>query len=159
MRATALILLVSAWGCVVEPGASPARTVRVDGALPDGTGWVDWHTGTPTVGIFMGPQGGQHVWVSVTTSTEFYTKKARLSVGMTDLDTGEEVKPGVFQFVKELLPEGEGLRAAAVTAFVKEPCKIKGHRVLVRVAVEDLVGLTGTGESIIRPTWDGFCTE
>jgi len=46
----------------------------------------------------------------------------------------------------------------AITAYVKEPCVIKGHHIQVHVGVTDLVGLTGADQAVIIPSWSGFCS-
>ena len=151
-----LLMLLAA--CATDATTTATTgVVRVDGALDDGTGLVDWQTGTATPAIVMGPQGGQHVWTVVTTSHAFYAKRMRITVEMTDLDTGEIVKPGAFQFTKDMVDTADGLQSPAITAFVKEPCKVKGHHLRVRADVEDLVGVTGSAEATITPTWTGYC--
>ena len=150
-----LTLVVTACATTTEPPGT--AEVAVNGAQDDGSGWVNWHEAQVSPPIVMGPQGGQHVWVVVSTSTAFQAKRVRVTVRMTDLDTGEVVKPGDFQFTKDMVDAPDGRRTPAITAYVKEPCKVAGRHVRVHVDVEDLVGLTGSAEATITPTWNGFC--
>lgn len=148
-------------GCASETGSGSTSTssVIIGGCKDDGTGYLDWHSSTIAPNIVMGPQGGQHVYVSVRATSDFYVKNARITVDGLDLDTGDIVKPGAFEFTRSFTPEGSGLGVVGLTSFVKEPCKIKGHRVRMHVHVEDLVGLTGDDEAIITPSWNGFCAN
>ncbi len=160
MRAVTWLLLLSLAGCATSGVSTVGGTsgVRIGGANEDGTGFVDWHSATVSPTIVMGPQGGQHVWVSLRTDRDFYASKMRITIAMTDLDTGEVVKPGEIPFTRTLVDDGQELQVSGITAYIKEPCKIKGHHVRVHADVEDLVGLTGSDEAVITPTWSGYCT-
>ncbi len=157
MRTVIALTALLCAACTTTAAEVPAGTVIVGGANDDGTGFVDWHTSTVGPPIVMGPQGGQHIWVSVRTGRNFNASKMRLLIDMTDLDTGDVVKPGQIPFTRTLTDSGTELQITGITAYVKEPCKIKGHHVRVHVGVEDLVGLPGSDEAIIIPTWSGFC--
>ncbi len=156
----ASVLVVSACTSNAAPGALGTGSVIIGGANDDGTGFVDWHGATVKPHIIMGPQGGQHVWVMLHTSRDFYASKMRVTVDMTDVDTGQAVKPGEMPFTRTLTDTGDLLTTDgnAITAYIKEPCVIQGHHILVHVAVSDLMGLTGSDEATIIPSWSGFCT-
>lgn len=159
MRAVAAALCGILTACATAAVDAPPATsaITIGGATDDGTGFVDWHGATVSPPVVMGPQGGQHIWVSLRTGREFYANKMRILIDMMDLDTGEVVKPGQIPFTRNLTEDGNALAFSGLTAYVKEPCRIKGHRVRVHVSVEDLVGLTGSDEAIVTPTWSGYC--
>ncbi len=161
MRTLMGLLAVCLLACTTTTTTTTSgpATLLIGGANDDGTGFVDWHGATATPPIIMGPQGGQHVWVSVRTTRDFYASKMRFTIDMTDLDTAQEVKPGPMQFTRTLIDDGTVLQFSGITAYVKEPCKITGHHVRVHVDVSDLVGLTGSDEAVIVPNWtSGACT-
>lgn len=160
MRSVMLHFCVLLVGCATSATSAPpgSSTLVIGGANDDGTGFVDWHGETVAPPIIMGPQGGQHVWVSIRSSHDFNATKMRITIDMTDLDTSEVVKPGQMQFTRTLVESGDWLQFSAITAYVKEPCKIRGHHVRVHVSAEDLVGMTGSDEAVIVPKWtSGAC--
>ena len=158
MHAVKWLLLSLLAGCASETTPPVAGTsVVMGGANEDGTAPVDWHSGLFSPPILMGPQGGQHIWVSVRTGHGFNAKSMRFTIDMTDVDTGEVVKPGTIPVTANLTDVGDALQVTNLRAYVKEPCKINGHRVRVHVGLEDLIGLTGSDEVDIKPTWSGFC--
>jgi hypothetical protein len=159
MRAVKWLLIVALPGCASSPTSAPIEdtNVVIGGASDDGTAVVDWHAGLFTPPILMGPQGGQHIWVSVRAGHGFHAKSMRFTIDMTDLDTGEVVKPGTIPVTATMSDVGDALQVTNLRGYVKEPCKIKGHRVHIRVGLEDLMGLTGSDEVDIKPQWSGFC--
>ncbi len=154
------LLLAACASASSMPAAVGDTTVLIGGANDDGTGFVDWHGQTATPNLIMGPQGGQHVWVMLRTGHAFNAEKMRILMDMTDLDTGLVVKPGQMPFTRTLTDAGDALvtDGNAITAYVKEPCVIKGHHIQVHVGVTDLVGLTGADQAVIIPSWSGFCS-
>lgn len=152
-----LVLGVAACASIGAPEPVGDMTISLGGDNDDGTGVVDWHAATVAPPIVMGPQGGQHIWLSLRTGHSYQAKSMRLVIDMTDLDTGEAVKPGSIPVTTTLTDVGDALQGTGLRAYVKEPCKIMGHHVRVHVSVEDLVGLTGSDEAVITPTWGGFC--
>lgn len=141
-----------------SPDGSGDTRVELGGADDEGQQFIDWADGTATPKMVRGPQGGQHIWVR-TRSQGLWHKKARISVTMTLVDSGNVVKPGTVPVMPtlEVLPDGDAL-SPGITAYVKCPCQVVGRQVRVRAEIVDLYGLTGVGEATIRPTWDGDCS-
>ena len=140
------------------------RTVWVGGSLDNGTGFVDW---SPAPGvdlpksatIISGPQGGQHIWVTVRTKG-LWSNKARIRVEIVHAQDGTVAKPGYVEVIGSLKVDPaapEWLYYQGIAAFIKEPCKIMKIPHRVQVKVTDLYGDQAAGEARIVPTWDGWC--
>ncbi len=128
----------------------------IGGANDDGTGFVDWRSGAVTPTIIMGPQGGQHVYVSVR-AANLWPKKIRMGVEMRDALTDEVVKPGRIEITSSLKADCEWMTYTGMTAFVKEPCKISDRKLKVHLDVSDLYGVKATDDAVITPHWEGYC--
>jgi len=140
-------------------GATPTQpTAWVGGANDDGSGFVDWRSGTARPTIIMGPQGGQHVYVSVRVAA-LWPKKIRMGVEMRDAQTGEVVKPGRIEITSSLKADEAWMAYAGMTAFVKEPCKISDRKMKVHLDVSDLYGVKATDDAVITPHWAGYCSR
>ncbi|MSP92483.1 MAG: hypothetical protein EXR79_11900 [Myxococcales bacterium] len=140
-----------------DPDAATAPVAWGGGSLGDGSGFVEWDDGKATPVIIRGPQGGQHIWVSVRCKG-FHPKKIRLGVEMFDAETGDAMKPGRVEVTISLKPDVEAWSLhAGIPAFVKEPCKVKNRKLRVKFDVMDLYGVHGQDEAFITPTWDGLC--
>ncbi len=148
-------------GCASSTGtAEDPLLVQVGGASPSGNGFVDWSTLGTGAAIITGIQGGQHIWVSA---------RAKLA-GATTLDvavtmyreaTGGQaeamVKPGTVEIQRKAETDGAWQVLAGVPAFVKEPCKIREHRVRVEAVVRTGDGRTAAAKAWITPHFDGYC--
>ena len=132
----------------------------VGGASVEGKGFIDWQDGSATPAIIRGPQGGQHIWVSVR-MTGLSPKKLKMTVEMARKDNGTVVKPGAVPLILTLKPSPEHPTAfefASLTAFVKCPCQVAGKPLVVRLELADLYGRTFQTSATITPTWDGDCS-
>lgn len=171
---TALLLLslvAPLGGCTSSGGGGdgdPTVSFEIGGSSDEGEGFVDWSAGDATPPMIRGPQGGQHVWVSVR-ARGLWPKKARVAIEMFLDETGVVVKPGRVPITANLHPEDPALQDAepdleawygfeGITAFVRCPCQVQGKRFRVVATIEDLYGADGTDEAYITPTWDGSCT-
>lgn len=137
---------------------SSAPAVWTGGSNDDGTGFVDWRSGEVKPTIIMGPQGGQHVYVSLRISN-LWPKKIRMGVEMRDAETDEVVKPGRIEITSSLKADGDWMAYTGMTAFVKEPCKISDRKIKVHVDVSDLYGVKATDDAVITPHWGGYCLD
>ncbi len=139
-------------------GTDETIAVVVGGSDEPGQVFVDWPETGASAPMIRGPQGGQHVWVSVRTRG-LWPKKMRLDVQMTAIDTEVVVKPGKVPLLLSLSPGPDGYdEVIGVTAYVKCPCQVKDRKLRVDVDVVDLYGLVGHGTGYVTPTWDGDCS-
>jgi hypothetical protein len=137
-------------------GGPPGVAVQVGGADLKGERWVELGPGAEAA-MVRGPQGGQHIWVSVR-AQGLWPSKMRVDVTMTLLDSGVTVKPGTVPLLLTLKPGADGwVEAIGMTAYVKCPCQVVGRPVRIDVALIDLYGLTGAGQATVTPLWDGAC--
>ncbi len=133
--------------------------VQVGGANEDGTGFVDWSSGTFSPKVITGPQGGQHVWVS-TKSIRVSPTKLRIGVIMHDAETGDLVKPGRVEMTHTPAKNAEGwYEYDGIPAFVKEPCVISGRKLKVDLDISDLYGVTASTSAFITPHFDLWCPD
>lgn len=152
-----------------DGGGPAAPSVWVGGSKDDGSGFVDWRDGLGTPPILRGPQGGQHVWVSVR-MRNLHPKKLRMAFTMFVGESDTKVIPGRVEITSTLKPEPEEATAGAEAAsegpwflyqgapsFVKCPCQVYGKKLRVELEVIDLYGLTAKDVAWIAPTWDGNC--
>lgn len=174
--AVALVLSAAACGDPTEPSGGPdALTVDgysnykqppqavVGGSFDHGAGFVDWteqgaDLPTPAT-IISGPQGGQHIWVSVRTKGLWPTK-ARMGVQFVDPQTGAIAKPGVVEVIATLKTDPtapDWLLYEALPAFIKEPCGVRDKPMRAELKVVDLYGRTVQDTAVIVPTWTGWC--
>ena len=133
---------------------------QVGGASDTGKGFVDWTDGEATPPMIRGPQGGQHVWVTVR-MRGLSPKKLRMTVEMSRKDNGKIVKPGavpVMSTVKTSPEFPSGFQSNYITAFVRCPCQVANKPLRVHLAVADLYGRTFETDATITPTWDGDCS-
>lgn len=171
-RVLALVLALACAGCPSEvapaddagaldggsDGSVEAIEVVVGGSDEPGQVFVPWTATGAVAPMIRGPQGGQHVWVSVRTRG-LWPKKMRLDVTMTAIDTNVVVKPGKVPLLLSLVPGPDGYdEVIGVTAYVKCPCQVKDRKLRVDVDVVDLYGLVGHGVGYVTPTWDGDCS-
>jgi hypothetical protein len=140
------------------------RTVWVGGSLDNGTGFVDWSLAPgvdlpKSATIISGPQGGQHIWVTVRTKG-LWSNKARIRVEIVHAQDGTVAKPGYVEIIGSLKVDPaapEWLYYQGIAAFIKEPCKIMKIPHRVQIQIVDLYGDKAAGEARIVPTWDGWC--
>lgn len=144
-----------------QVAAPPAKlTVRVGGADTAGKGFVSWETPDRDATIITGPQGGQHIWVSVGVDLPAaVTLNAAVTLFREPTGTLAEalVKPGMVEFRRPTKLIGGQQVLEGVTAFVKEPCKINGQRVRVEVTAHTEGGRSGQAKAWIVPHYDGPC--
>jgi len=132
----------------------------VGGASDDGKGFIDWQSGEETAKMIRGPQGGQHVWVSVR-MTGLSNKKLRMTVEMVREDNGKVVKPGAVPVMSSLKGnkfKPGGYQFSAITAFVKCPCQVAKKTLIVNLKLEDLYGRTYKTSAKVLALWDGDCS-
>lgn len=139
-----------------EIDAGPQPTVHVGGTSDSGDGFVDWAAGDFHPNIIRGPQGGQHIWIAARMQN-LWPKKMRMAIELFDAATGELVKPGKVEITITFNPDGDWLAYSGMPAFVKEPCKIKDHKLRAHLTLNDLYGVTTSADAFITPKWDGFC--
>lgn len=148
-------------GSITPDGNGGGIAIVVGGSDDEGKTWVPWPEQGASAPMIRGPQGGQHVWVSVRTQG-LWPKKMRLDVTMTLVDTGNVVKPGTVPLLLSLdelaSTSPPQHQVIGVTAYVKCPCQVKGRKLRVEVDAVDLYGLVGHGEGTVTPTWDGDCS-
>lgn len=137
--------------------------VVVGGALDPGTGFVDWAdegVGLPTPAtIISGPQGGQHIWVSVRTKG-LWPSKARIGVEFVDPETGAIAKPGRVEVIGTLKTDPtapQWLLYEGLPAFIKEPCLIRERPLRAVLKVVDLYGRSVQDTALLKPVWTGWC--
>lgn len=162
----ALILGLAMWtGCATGASmpdpqdASSGKTgkVTVGGSDKDGATFVDWSSGTVTPLIISGPQGGQHIWVSVR-AHDVSPSKLRMAVQMFDAETNAVVAPGRVEITHTMNVKADGtLEYTGIPAFVKFPCSIRGRKVHVHLEINDLYGVSAQDDATITPYWDGWC--
>ncbi len=141
--------------------ASVEMWAAVGGASADGKGFLDWQDGAATPAIIRGPQGGQHIWVSVR-MRGLSPKKLKMTIEMARKDNSVVVKPGAVPLILTLKPSAalpSTFEFAALTAFVKCPCQVVGKPLVVRLDLADLYGRTFQTSATITPTWDGDCSS
>ncbi len=136
--------------------AGPQPTVRVGGTNDSGDGFLDWAPGDAHPNIIRGPQGGQHIWIAARMQN-LWPKKMRMSIELFDNDTGVLVKPGKVEITITFKEEGDWLAYSGMPAFVKEPCKVKEHKLRAHLTLNDLYGVTTSIDAFITPKWDGYC--
>ncbi len=132
----------------------------VGGANDEGKGFISWEDGTATPPMLRGPQGGQHVWVSVQ-MRGMVQQKLRMTVEMVLDDTGKVVKPGAVPFMQTVPPlpdDPKTFQFSAITAFVRCPCQVANKSVTVKLTLDDLYGRSTTATAKIKPSWDGDCS-
>lgn len=133
----------------------------VGGAQDDGTGFVDWSDGTVKPRMIRGPQGGQHIWVTVR-MTGLSPKQLKMTVEMRRQDNGKIVKPGAVPIIASLAKsktKPDVYEFGRLTAFVKCPCQIAGAPVRVNLKLDDIYGRTFSTSAHIRPQWSEDCSE
>ena len=137
-----------------------AVTFEIGGAADDGSGFVPWNDREQHVNMIMGPQGGQHVWLNVRTSKQVTPQKMHLDIDLKDLETGLTVVPMPVVFTPTLVDGGAYWQTdKPLTAWVKEPCKIKGHHVQLTVSGHDLwMTDLGIARATFIAEWSGFCS-
>jgi hypothetical protein len=132
-------------------------SVWLGGSDKDGATFVDWSDGTVKPLIISGPQGGQHIWVSVR-ARNVYPSKLRMAVQMFDAETCEVIKPGRVEITHTMNVKPDGtMEYTGIPAFVKFPCSIRGRRIHVHLDISDLYGVTAEDDAEITPYWDGWC--
>lgn len=142
----------------VHPPASQQPAAWIGGSDADGQTFVDWKSGTAFAAIISGPQGGQHIWVSVRVK-HVSPVKLRMGVQMIDSETCDLVKPGRVEITHTMIPKPDGIfEYTGIPAFVKEPCKIKSRKLRVHLDISDMYGLETEAEATITPQYDGFCS-
>ena len=131
-------------------------SIEIGGAADDGIGFIPWHDGTVHPTIIQGPQGGQHIWVSVHTNN-LWRQKIQLSVGMRDEVTGALVLPGDVTRILSLTPHETFDAYEGFVAYVSEPCVIANRRIRATVLALDLYGLVTSDSAVITPVWSNPC--
>ena len=141
-----------------KPAGNGVPKVLVGGSDADGQTFVDWASGAVQAKVISGPQGGQHIWVSVQASN-LWPVKLRMVVQMFDVETGELVKPGKVEITHTMNPTcGPWFTYTGMPSFVKEPCKINGRKLRVHLEASDLYGLAASSDAFIVAQYDGFCS-
>lgn len=136
--------------------------VLVGGSNSDGTGFVDWSNsaigsgGIPRPPIIIGPQGGQHVYVSVRTRNLFPQQVKITATVATPADC-TPYDPGPSHWSVSLKSDDGWLGFQGITAFIAKPCDVKDKVVRVKVEVVDKDGLSASNFADIQPTWSGTC--
>ncbi|MBI5608290.1 MAG: hypothetical protein HY902_05365 [Deltaproteobacteria bacterium] len=155
------LLAAAMLGCASAAGtAEDPLQVEVGGADSGGYGFVDWSKPGVDATIITGPQGGQHIWVSARAKLAGPTA---LDVAVTmyrEATAGQAealVKPGTVEILRKSESQGAWQVLAGVPAFVKEPCKIRNHRVRVEAVVRTNDGKQAAAKAWITPHYDGYC--
>jgi hypothetical protein len=139
----------------LDPAKDPM--VEVGGATDAGKGFIDWSDGQSSPAILRGPQGGQHIWVSVR-ARNVHPKKLRMAITMFIEETGKRVIPGRVTVTSTLKPDKDGwFLYQGVPSFVKCPCQIVGKKLRAELEIIDLYGRTASNEVWLSSTWDGSC--
>ena len=136
--------------------ASTAPELRIGGAADDGSGFVDWSGGGARPPIITGPQGGQHVWLSVRTRN-LVPQKVEIAARLVTPETCAAFAPGEVKLHVSLKADGPWLAYNGITAFVDHPCDVRDRPIRVKVTVTDATGATAHAEADIAPTWHGSC--
>ena len=147
---------VASDGSMNGDGSDNTPQVLVGGANTDGSGFVDWSTGSARPPIVTGIQGGQHVFVSVRTRNLFPQQVKITSMVASPVDC-TPYDPGPAQWKVSLKSDDGWLGYQGITAFVGKPCAVKDKLVRVKVEVEDQNGVKASGFADIEPTWSGSC--
>ncbi len=165
-RFPAILLAWTLGGCgyVSQPGLDatngadvygPPR-LEIGGANDDGIGFIPWHGATVRPKIIQGPQGGQHIWVSMR-SNGLWPKKIMLSVDMRDATTGALVLPGDVTRILGLTPHETFDAYDGFIAYVSEPCAIADRPIRVTMFASDLYGVATSDSAIVLPIWSTVC--
>lgn len=151
---------VAAAGALDAGATSGKPEVVLGGSDKDGNGFVDWSGPKPTPPMLRGPQGAQHVWVSLR-ARQIDPKKTEVWLGMEVIETGKPVFPGErwmkgVTFKNDTSPGAlpGGVLIQGLTAVVGCPCRIHGMDVRVYAKIKDSQGVVVTDEVVIAPTWD-----
>lgn len=155
------LLTAATLGCASSAGTGEdPLQVEVGGANASGYGFVDWSTPGTDATVITGIQGGQHIWVSARAKLAGTTT---LNVAVTlyrEATSGQAealVKPGTVEIQRKSEADGTWQVLSGVPAFVKEPCKIREHRVRVEALVRTPDGRTAAAKAWITPHFDGYC--
>ena len=137
--------------------AAPVEPVfEIGGALPDGTGFVDWTSGTAQPTIELGPQGGQHVWLSVRVRN-VVLHKAHLYVTLAQPSDCAPYPQGQTEWRVPLTNQDGWLQYSGITAYVGKPCDVRGKPVHVKVQLNDESTPLAKADATIVPVWNGTC--
>ncbi len=147
-------------GCSSEPLAVDPLVVEVGGANFVGDGFVSWATPGSDAAVITGFQGGQHIWVSVRSklsNAEIFDTSVAMYREATGSDAEAYVKPGPIEIMRKTQLVDGWQVVAGIPAFVKEPCKVRAHRLRVEAVVRSGDGRIATGKAWIVPHYDGYC--
>ncbi|HAN07013.1 MAG TPA: hypothetical protein DCP89_00805 [Acidimicrobiaceae bacterium] len=162
----ALLCLVSLSACTGVEDKEQDTQVQLDplavigGANDDGKDWVDWSAGDGTPPMLRGPQGGQHVWVSIRMQG-LNPVKLKMTVEMRLKGTAKIVQPGAVPVMRSIPPakdEPNTYQFSGITAFVKCPCQVADKSIEISLKLDDIYGRTASTSAVIRPTWAENCS-
>ena len=167
-RALAALCLLAAATCACGGGETDEPDTKVQlppmavvgGATDDGKSWVDWSSGDVAPPMLRGPQGGQHVWVSVRMQG-LNPVKLKMTVEMRLKESGKVVQPGAVPVMRSIPPaqdQPDTFQFSGITAFVKCPCQVADKTVVVSLSLDDIYGRTASATAEIRPTWAEDCS-
>lgn len=133
-------------------------TIELGGANDDGTGFIPWHGTDAHPRIIRGPQGGQHVWISLR-AQNLAEKSMVVRVVMRDVATGELVLPGEVTRTLNFRPSADSAVFEGMTAFVNQPCVVTGREIEIVVTATDVNQVTGRDSAVVTAHWELPCAQ
>jgi hypothetical protein len=140
----------------VEPTCEPIATT-VGGADFAGHGFVDWSASAGEPAIIRGPQGGQHVWLSVRFAAQ-PRGRLRLRSALRDRVTGAALEKGITTLAAKAQQGLDGTWIVdGLPVFVDKPCEVTDRVCQAWVEVIDADDCAVVASALVTPQWSEDC--